>query len=107
ILVNLNFTSVSQHGSIIPLNGVGTDLKLDEPRQRLYIANYTQDQIEVFSLQTQTFLSPVRVGNRPLTMAMANPSTLVVANSGSEQLSVIDLDQLQVVQTITLGPIPL
>lgn len=107
VLVNLNFTNASQRGTIVPLNGVGVDLQLDEARQRLYIANYSLDQIEVFSLADQSFLPPIRVGNRPLSMAMVNPSTMVVANSGSESLSVLDLDQLQVVQTIAMGPIPL
>jgi uncharacterized protein (TIGR03437 family) len=107
ILVNFNYRDVSDRGTIVPLNGVGVDMQMDAARQRLYIANYTQDQIEVFSLATQTFLPPIRVGNRPLSMAMANPSTLVVANWGSENLSVVDLDAMQEVQEIQMGPVPL
>ena len=107
ILVNLNYQDTNQRGTIVPINGVGADLVLDQARQRLYIANYTQDQIEVFSLPDQTFLPPVRVGNRPLSMAMTDPSTLVVANAGAEHISVVDLNQLQEVQTIPLGPVPL
>jgi len=107
IVVNLNYHDTNQRGMIIPINGVGADLLLDQARQRLYIANYTQDQIEVFSLPDQTFLPPVRVGNRPRSMAMTDPSTLVVANAGAEHISVVDLDQLQEVQTIPLGPVPL
>src|SRR5204863_4442441 len=72
-----------------------------------YIANYTQDQIEVFSLASQTFLPPIRVGNRPLSMAMVNPNTLVVANSGAENLSIVDLDLMAEVDQIGMGPIPL
>jgi uncharacterized protein (TIGR03437 family) len=107
ILVNLNFRDVSDRGTIIPINGVGVDLQMDAARQRLYIANYTQDQIEVFSLASQTFLPPIRVGNRPMSMAMANPSTLVVANWGSENLSVVDLDAMQEVDEIPMGPVPI
>src|SRR5213593_3899989 len=92
ILVNSNFRDVSDRGTIIPLNGFGVDMQMDNARQRLYIANYSLGQIEVFSLASQTFLSPIRVGNRPLSMAMVNPSTLVVANFGSENFSVVDLD---------------
>ena len=106
ILVNLNFADTSQRGQIIPYNGVAVDMQLDEARQRLYIANYTQDQIDIFSIPDQSFLPPIRVGNRPFSMSLANASTLVVANSGSEYLSVVDLDQLQVVQTVSMGPIP-
>src|SRR5256885_1925201 len=38
-------------------------------------------------------------------MAMVNPSTLVVANSGSENLSVVDLDALQEFEEIPMGPV--
>ncbi|PYR82975.1 MAG: hypothetical protein DMG19_20290, partial [Acidobacteria bacterium] len=107
ILVNFNFRDVTDRGTIIPLNGVGVDMQMDAARQRIYIANYTLGQIEVFSLASQTFLSPIRVGNRPLSMAMVNPSTLVVANFGSENLSVVDLDAMQEVDQISMGPIPL
>src|SRR4029453_2971930 len=107
ILVNLNFRDVSDRGTIVPLTGVGVDLQMDRARQRLYIANYTQDQIEVFSMASQTFLPPIRVGNRPLSMAMISPNTLVVANSGAENLSIVDLDLMAEVDQIGLGPIPL
>ena len=107
ILVNFNFRDVTDRGTIIPLNGVGVDMQMDAVRQLIYVANYTLGQIEVFSLASQTFLSPIRVGNRPLSMAMVNPSTLVVANFGSENLSVVDLDAMQEVDQISMGPIPL
>src|SRR6266446_1467044 len=106
ILVNLNFRDVGDRGTIVPMSGVGVDMQMDAARQRLYVANYTQDQIEVFSLASQTFLSPIRVGNRPLSMAMANPSTLVVANWGSENLSVVDLDSMQEVDEIAMAGLP-
>ncbi len=107
ILVNVNYRDVTQRGAVVPMSGVAVDMQMDAPRQRLYIANYTQDQIEVFSLATQTFLSPIRVGNRPLSMTMPDPNTLIVANSGSENLSIVDLNTLQEVDEIVMGPIPL
>src|SRR5439155_7791361 len=107
VLVNLNNRDVTQRGTIVPMNGVGVDMQMDIPRQRLYIANYTNDQIEVFSLANQTFLPPIRVGNRPLSMAMVNPNTMVVANSGSENLSVVDLESMQEVDQIPMGPLAL
>ena len=105
ILVNVNFRDVSDRGTTIPINGVGVDMQMDAARQRMYIANYTQDQIEVFSLAGQTFLPPIRVGSRPLSMALANSSTLVVANWGSENLSVVDLDAMQETEEIPMGPV--
>jgi uncharacterized protein (TIGR03437 family) len=107
ILVNVNYRDVSQRGTIVPVNGVGVDMQMDSARQFIYIANYTNDQIEVFSLTNQTFLPPIRVGNRPISMSMLNASTMVVANAGSENLSVVDLDALQEVDEIPMGPIAL
>jgi uncharacterized protein (TIGR03437 family) len=107
ILVNLNFRDVGDRGAIVPMTGVGVDLQMDSRRQRLYVANYTQDQIEVFSLASQTFLPPIRVGNRPLSLAMVDPFTMVVANSGAENLSVVDLDAMQEIEQIPMGPVPL
>jgi uncharacterized protein (TIGR03437 family) len=107
ILVNLNFRDVGDRGAIVPMTGVGVDLQMDAARQRLYIANYTQDQIEVFSLASQTFLPPIRVGNRPLAMAMPDANTLLVANNGTEGISVVDLEAMQEVEQISMGPFPL
>jgi uncharacterized protein (TIGR03437 family) len=107
ILINLNFRDVDQRGSIVPLNGFGVDLLTDELRQRVYIANYMLDEIDVYSITERRFLPPVRVGNRPLSMSMANPFTLVVANSGSEAISVVDLETLQETRQIQMAPVPL
>ncbi len=107
ILVNLNFRDVSDRGTLVPMSGVGVDLQMDAARRRLYIANYARDQIEVFSLASQTFLPPIRVGNRPMSMALVNSTTMVVANSGSENLSVVDLDAMQEIDLIPMGPVPL
>lgn len=107
ILVNLNFRDVGDRGAIVPMTGVGVDLQMDAARQRLYIANYTQDQIEVFDLASQTFLPPIRVGNRPLSMAMADANTLLVANNGTEGISVVDLEAMQEIEQIPMGPFPL
>jgi uncharacterized protein (TIGR03437 family) len=107
VLVNLNYRDVAQRGTIAPINGVAVDMQMDPVRKRLYIANYTRDQIEVFSLTSQTFLSPIRVGNRPRSMAIVNPSTMVVVNSGAENLSVVDLDAMAEVDQIQMGPLAL
>ena len=105
ILVNLNYRDVTQRGNVIPINGVAADMQMDAARQRLYIANFTQDQIEVFSLTSQTFLSPIRVGNRPRSMAIVNSSTMVVVNSGGENLSIVDLNAMAEVDEIQMGPL--
>ncbi len=107
ILVNVNFRDVDQRGTIVPLRGLGADMLLDEQRRRLYIADFMNDQIEVFSIPDQRFLPPVRVGNQPRSMAMVGSSTLVVANSGAEAVSVVDLETLQEIDVIPMAPVPL
>src|SRR5262249_36091420 len=98
---------VTQRGTVVPVTGLAVDMQMDTKRGRLYLANYTRDQIEVFSLASQSFLPPIRVGNRPLSMAIVNSNSMIVANSGGENLSIVDLDAMQEVDTIQMGPLPL
>ena len=107
IVVNLNFRDVDQRGSIAPIDGLGTDMLLDEARQRLYIANFLRDRVDVFSLAERRFLAPIAVGSQPMSMAQVNASTLVVANSGAEFISVVDLEAMQEVDRIMMAPVPL
>jgi uncharacterized protein (TIGR03437 family) len=107
IVVNLNFRDVDQRGSIVPIEGLGTDMLLDEARQRLYIANFLRNRVDVFSLAERRFLAPIAVGNQPMSMAQVNATTLVVANSGAEFISVVDLEAMQEVDRIMMAPVPL
>ena len=107
IVVNLNFRDVDQRGSIVPIDGLGTDMLLDEARQRLYVANFLRDRVDVFSLAERRFLAPIAVGSQPMSMAQMNATTLVVANSGAEFISVVDLEAMQEVDRIMMAPVPL
>ena len=107
IVVNLNFRDVDQRGSIVPIEGLGTDMLLDEARQRLYVANFLRDRVDVFSLAERRFLAPIAVGSQPMSMAQVNATTLVVANSGAEFISVVDLEAMQEVDRIMMAPVPL
>lgn len=107
IVVNLNFRDVDQRGSIVPIEGLGTDMLLDEARQRLYIANFLRDRVDVFSLAERRFLAPIAVGSQPMSMAQVNATTLVVANSGAEFISVVDLEAMQEMDRIMMAPVPL
>ena len=107
IVVNLNFRDVDQRGSIVPIDGLGTDMLLDEARQRLYVANFLRDRVDVFSLAERRFLAPIAVGSQPMSMAQVSATTLVVANSGAEFISVVDLEAMQEVDRIMMAPVPL
>jgi len=107
IVVSLNFRDVDQRGSIVPIEGLGTDMLLDEARQRLYVANFLRDRVDVFSLAERRFLAPIAVGSQPMSMAQVNATTLVVANSGAEFISVVDLEAMKEVDRIMMAPVPL
>ncbi|HLH15698.1 MAG TPA: hypothetical protein VKX45_00685 [Bryobacteraceae bacterium] len=107
-----NNRNAEARGTILPADigatTIGlTDLVADNTRQRLYIANPALNRIEVFDMQKQQFLTPIRVGQLPRAMAIgADGNTLYVANSGSEMMSVVDLAKGAVSGRIPLPPIP-
>ena len=85
-------------GTIIPVD-IGasttglTDMLEDSARQRLYIANPGLNRIEVFDMLGQKFMTPINVGQLPRSLAFGNDATtLYVANSGGESISLINLN---------------
>jgi uncharacterized protein (TIGR03437 family) len=63
--------------------------------------------VEVFDAQAMQLLSPIKVGQLPHSLALSPDSgTLYVANTGSESISIIDLNQLQVVGGLSFPPVP-
>ena len=79
------------------------DLALDD-RGRAYASNTARNQIEVVSLTTGALDAPILVGSQPTEIDItADRSTLVVVNSGADDLSVVDLVARREVRRI---PIP-
>jgi len=73
--------------------GLLSHILYDQPRQLLYASNTTQNRIEVFSLASKSFASPIPVGSGPLGIAMtADGSTLAVVNAGDGTVSLINLN---------------
>ena len=101
------------NGTVIPIpvgGAVGEafpDIVFDQARRRLYIANLGLNRVEVYDTQQQAFLSPIKVGQMPVALALTpDGNTLYVANSGSENISIIDPDKLQTVGRVNFPPIP-
>ncbi|MEO7652034.1 MAG: hypothetical protein ABIZ80_16340, partial [Bryobacteraceae bacterium] len=83
------------------------DMLADPARNRLYIANSGMNRIEVFDIRTKRFLTPIKVGQLPHSMAFGTDGvTLYVANSGSETISVVDLDRSRQTGLIRFPPLP-
>ncbi len=99
-------------GTIVPL-AVGpsaatplSDLIFDQTRQRVYIANTGLNRVEVYDIKGQAFLTPIKVGQMPSSMALTPDGfTLYVANSGGENLSVVDPDKMQVIARVGYPPV--
>src|SRR5450432_1796169 len=101
-------TTAATFGTAISLpGGTPSDMVLDELRQRLYLVNTNNNRVDVYSISTHQSIGSVTVGTLPLAAAMSmDGSTLYVTNSKSTSLSVIDLGQLRVTQTVSLPAVP-
>ena len=98
IHVYQNYRDSVSSGTIVPvainaLTSEGlTDLLIDNARKLIYITNSGLNRIEVFNMTTQSFGTPIKVGQLPIGMALSsNGNTLYVANAGGESISIVDL----------------
>ncbi len=84
------------------------DLVYDPTRQRIYIANSGMNRVEVFDARQKKFIASIKVGQLPRSMAMTSDGGLLyVANSGGENISIVDLDKLEMTGRVALPPTPL
>ncbi|MBM3747367.1 MAG: hypothetical protein FJW34_16395, partial [Acidobacteria bacterium] len=83
------------------------DLASDPARQRLYIANSGLNRVEVFDMRARRFLTPIKVGQLPRSVALApDGNTLYVANTGGESISIVDLSKGEVTGRVRFPPTP-
>ena len=113
IRVYMNYRQSDMRGVIYPLpTGLTTaeglqDLVLDEARGRLYITNSGFNRVEVFDTKKLRFLDPIKVGQLPHQMALGTDgTTLYVANTGGESISIVDLDLVRETGQVEFPPIP-
>jgi uncharacterized protein (TIGR03437 family) len=99
-------------GTIVPIaTGISTnpqlnDLIYDAPRNRIYIANTGLNRVEVYDIASQQFLTPIKVGQLPIALALTPDGTvLYVANSGGESISVVDPDKMVSTGLVAFPPI--
>ena len=58
-------------GQVVSIGGAAADLALDEPRGRLYVANFTANRVEVISLVTKTVLTTIAVAPHPNSISIS------------------------------------
>jgi uncharacterized protein (TIGR03437 family) len=94
-------------GTTTAIVGGASDLVLDEARNRLYLVNTNSNRVEVYSLAQRRFLTPIGVDQQPLAAAIScSGKTLYVTSNTAGTLNVIDLDQLQVINKVSLPAKP-
>jgi uncharacterized protein (TIGR03437 family) len=113
-----NVRDSDARGTIVPLASGGgqtlplvpgpfPDMQYDAARQRLYIANTWMNRVEVYDIQTQKLLTPIKVGQSPVSLALTlDGSVLYVANAGGESISIVDPVKLQTTGQVLFPPVP-
>src|ERR1022692_4669219 len=90
-------------GRVVPLLGGGSDIVLDEQHSRLYLTSAATNQLQVYSLAQNKFLSPITTDSEPLAAAISRSGQfLYVACYSSSVVDVIDLTSLAVTNRISL-----
>lgn len=88
------------HGATraLPAGGLIADAIYNRNQDSIYFTNYELDRIEVFRVSDTSFVGSIPVGSRPWGMALwprdvngDNADTVVVANSGGTNLSIVDM----------------
>ncbi len=112
VRVYQNNRDSDSRGTIVPVaTGIATtpqlnDLIYDAPRNRIYIANSGLNRVEVYDIASQQFLTPVKVGQLPISLALTPDGTaLYVANSGGESISIVDPDKMVSTGLVAFPPI--
>ena len=96
-LTGLQYLNSAQ---VYPIAGTLGSITYDQPRQRLYISNTSNNRVEIFNLATQALLSPISVGNAPTNLSLTPDGTrLAVLNSTDGTVSVIDPAQMKALAT--------
>jgi len=94
-------------GKVVPLLGGGSDIVLDEPHNRLYLTSSATNQLQVYSLAQNKFLSAITTDSEPMAAAISRSGQfLYVACYASSVVDVIDLTALAVTNRISLPSQP-
>ncbi|MCC6588842.1 MAG: hypothetical protein IT168_19255 [Bryobacterales bacterium] len=94
-------------GKVVALDGEPSDIVLDESRSRLYVVSSGANRVIVYNYSTDSVEDYIGVGTYPSAAAMSMDNRyLYVSNVQSASLSVVDLDNLRVLQTVPLPAKP-
>jgi YVTN family beta-propeller protein len=96
-------THAATFGRVVPLTGGASDLVLDEAHSRVYLVGSVLSQVQVYSLQRQSFQTTIATDKTPLSAALSRDgNSLYVACYDASTLDVIDLNALSVTVKVKL-----
>jgi uncharacterized protein (TIGR03437 family) len=77
-VLGASLAAAATFGRVVQIGGVASDLALDEPRNALYIANYTAGRIDVLSLSDNTIARSINVAAYPNSLAVSPDGRFLV-----------------------------
>jgi YVTN family beta-propeller protein len=91
----------------LPLGGEGYNCVLSSDKKLLYITCWGCDKVLIFDTQHNSFSGEIKVGDNPNDLCLSkNGKYLYVANANDNSVSVIDLRQKKVVETLNTALYP-
>ncbi len=76
----------------VTVTGHLTEVIFDDACEHVYLTNATSNRVEVFSIADDELQTPIAVGSQPTGLDVSpDGATLYVANSGGNNISVVDL----------------
>ncbi|SFD63051.1 40-residue YVTN family beta-propeller repeat-containing protein [Chitinophaga sp. CF118] len=91
----------------LPLGGEGYNCLLSSDKKSLYITCWGCDKIMIFDTQHNSFSGEIKVGDNPNDLCLSkNGKYLYVANANDNSVSVIDLPQKKVIETLNTALYP-
>jgi len=94
-------------GDVVSLGYTPSDIVIDEARQRLYVVNSNANRLDIYDYASNRTAGSFLVGTFPVSAALSmDGTTLYVTNRDSSSLSVINLEQNAVRETVSLPARP-
>lgn len=91
----------------LPLGGEGYNCLLSSNKNELYITCWGCDKVLIFDTQHNSFSGEIKVGDNPNDLCLSkNGKYLYVANANDNSVSVIDLPQKKVIETLNTALYP-
>ncbi|SEW36017.1 40-residue YVTN family beta-propeller repeat-containing protein [Chitinophaga sp. YR573] len=103
-IIDLTTKNIKQQ---LPLGGEGYNCLLSSNKKELYITCWGCDKVLIFDTQHNSFSGEIKVGDNPNDLCLSkNGKYLYVANANDNSVSVIDLPQKKVIETLNTALYP-